>query len=68
MKDLGYGAEYRYAHNEEHAFAAGECYFPEAMKDSQYYHPNERGLEIKLKAKLDFLSTLDKQSQIKRYE
>jgi putative ATPase len=68
MKDLGYGVEYRYAHNEEHAFAAGECYFPEAMKDSQYYHPNERGLEIKLKAKLDFLSTLNKQSHIKRYE
>ncbi|WP_456095289.1 AAA family ATPase, partial [Paraglaciecola hydrolytica] len=68
MKDLGYGAEYRYAHNEEYAFAAGECYFPEAMQNTQYYQPNDRGMEIKLKAKLDFLSSLNNQSQIKRYE
>jgi putative ATPase len=68
MKDLGYGAQYRYAHDEEHAFAAGECYLPEQIKDKQYYQPNTRGLEIKLKAKLDFLDELNKQSKVKRYE
>jgi putative ATPase len=68
MKDMGYGAEYRYAHDEEHAFAAGECYLPESIKHTQYYQPNERGLEIKLKAKLDFLNELNKQSPLKRYE
>jgi putative ATPase len=68
MKDMGYGAEYRYAHDEAHAFAAGECYLPESIKQTQYYQPNERGLEIKLKAKLDFLNELNKQSPLKRYE
>jgi putative ATPase len=68
MKDMGYGAEYRYAHDEAHAFAAGECYLPEQIKLTQYYQPNERGLEIKLKAKLDFLNELNKQSPLKRYE
>lgn len=68
MKDLGYGAEYRYAHDEAHAFAAGESYFPEQLKQTQYYQPNERGLEIKLKAKLAFLNQLNNQSPIKRYE
>ena len=68
MKDMGFGAEYRYAHNEVHAYAAGECYFPEPMQGTQYYQPNERGLETKLKAKLQFLNTLDAQSQLKRYE
>lgn len=68
MKDMGYGAEYRYAHNEDYAYAAGECYFPEAMQGTQYYHPSERGLETKLKAKLEFLNNLDSQSQLKRYE
>lgn len=51
MKDLGYGAEYRYAHNEEGAFAAGEKYFPEAINDRQYYFPTDRGLEQKNKTK-----------------
>lgn len=68
MKDLGYGAQYRYAHDEAHAFAAGENYLPEKIKQRQYYHPNDRGLEIKLKAKLDFLNELNKQSPLKRYE
>ena len=68
MKDLGYGQEYRYAHDEAHAFAAGENYLPEEMKDSQYYQPNERGLEIKLKAKLDYLNELNRQSPQQRYK
>ncbi len=68
MKDLGYGAEYRYAHNEEGAFAAGEKYFPEAIHDRQYYFPTDRGLEQKIKQKLDYLTQRNEQSDIKRYE
>lgn len=68
MKDLGYGQEYRYAHDEIHAFAAGENYMPEELKDSHYYQPNERGLEIKLKAKLDYLAELNRQSPQQRYK
>ena len=58
MKELGYGTEYRYAHDEPNAFAAGENYFPEQLKGKRYYHPVERGLEIKIKEKLAFLRKL----------
>lgn len=67
MKDLGYGKEYRYAHNEEHAYAAGENYFPEELRDTQYYQPSSRGLEKKLQEKLQFLKGLDLQSTQQRY-
>ena len=67
MKDLGYGQEYRYAHDEQGAYAAGESYFPEQMMETRYYHPNERGMEKKLKEKLDYLRQLDEQSTNKRY-
>jgi putative ATPase len=68
MKSMGYGAGYRYAHDEPHAYAAGECYFPSEMRSQQYYFPSSRGMEIKLKEKLDYLARLDQQSQTKRYE
>lgn len=58
MQELGHGAEYRYAHDEANAFAAGENYFPEALKGKRYYFPVERGLEIKIKDKLAFLRKL----------
>jgi putative ATPase len=45
MKDLGYGKNYRYAHNEEDAYAAGEHYFPDGMKAARWYVPTGRGLE-----------------------
>jgi putative ATPase len=48
MKELGYGKNYRYAHNEPDAFAAGENYFPEGMPAREYYRPVARGLEIKI--------------------
>ncbi len=67
MKDLGYGAEYRYAHDEPGAYAAGENYFPVEMKDRQYYFPTNRGLETKIGEKLEYLSSLDKKSTLKRY-
>ncbi len=52
MKGLDYGDGYRYAHNEVDAFAAGETYFPDEMEAKEYYHPVERGLEIKIAEKL----------------
>lgn len=52
MKDLGYGSEYRYAHDEEDALAAGETYFPEDMPAVKYYHPVPRGLEVQIREKL----------------
>ena len=48
MKDLGYGAEYRYAHDAPDAFVAGERYLPDGLPDRQYYRPVPRGLEIRI--------------------
>jgi len=62
MKDMGYGKNYRYAHHEAHAYAAGEKYFPDELDPIQFYTPTERGLEIKINEKLNFLKTLDKKS------
>ncbi len=67
MKSMDHGAEYRYAHDEEGAFAAGENYFPEALKDRQYYFPTERGLEVKIGQKLRELRALDQAAADKRY-
>lgn len=55
MKDQGYAENYRYAHDEADAFAAGEHYFPEEMQPKHYYNPVDRGLEIKIGEKLEFL-------------
>lgn len=66
MGDLGYGAEYRYAHDEPNAYAAGECYFPDAMEPRNYYRPNERGLENKIREKLNWLDQLNQASDRKR--
>ena len=59
MKSLGYGKEYRYAHNEPEAYAAGESYLPEELTGRSYYKPTERGLEIKIADKLRHLKKLD---------
>lgn len=68
MKELGYGAEYRYAHDEPNAYAAGENYFPPELKETQYYFPTNRGMESKIKEKLDWLREQDKQSPKVRYK
>ena len=60
MKELGYGKRYRYAHDEPDAYAAGERYFPEELGERVYYHPVQRGLEIKIAEKLAQLRELDK--------
>ncbi len=52
MKKLDYGKNYRYAHDEPDAYAAGECYFPEGLQGRCYYEPVERGLELKIAEKL----------------
>ena len=55
MKELDYGKNYRYAHNEEDGFAAGENYFPEGMAAPNFYRPVQRGLEVKIAEKLNDL-------------
>jgi len=60
MKEIGYGKAYRYAHDEPHAYAAGENYFPEGLENRRYYHPTTRGLEAKISEKLEKLRELDK--------
>jgi len=67
MKELNYGAEYRYAHDEEDGFAPGENYFPEQLQDQQYYFPAERGLEIQIAEKLRHLRERNAQSRQQRY-
>ncbi len=60
MKALDYGKEYRYAHHEPEAYAAGENYFPDDMTPPQFYQPTPRGLEGKISEKLQHLKDLDK--------
>ncbi len=62
MKSLAYGKAYRYAHDEPEAYAAGEKYLPDEIGDHQYYYPTSRGLEIKIKEKLDYFRELDKKA------
>ena len=59
MKDLGYGKEYRYAHDEAGAYAAGENYFPDGMSAPEWYRPSGRGLEERIRDKLAELRSLD---------
>ena len=59
MKELGYGHEYRYAHDEPEGYAAGETYFPEGMPEPGWYRPVHRGLEAKIGDKLEHLRKLD---------
>ena len=66
MKQLGYGEEYRYAHDEPDAYAAGEDYFPEQLEPRAYYQPVPRGLELKIGEKLKHLAQLDRLSPRQR--
>jgi putative ATPase len=59
MKELGYGRDYRYAHDEPGAYAAGETYLPDGLGQVQYYRPTDRGLEAKIAEKLERLRALD---------
>ena len=59
MKNLGYGKDYRYAHDESEGYAAGENYFPDGMERPNWYQPTDRGLEAKIREKLEHLRSLD---------
>jgi putative ATPase len=63
MKKLGYGKGYRYAHDEEDAYAAGERYLPEGMPDVSFYEPTPRGLEARIREKLAELRERDKKRE-----
>ena len=64
MKGLGYGKGYRYAHDEEDAYAAGERYFPDNMPDVTFYEPTDRGLEAKIREKLEALRARDRDARV----
>jgi putative ATPase len=63
MAEQGYGDDYRYAHDESDAFAAGVDYFPEELSGREYYHPVDRGLEIRIGEKLARLRQLNRDAK-----
>jgi putative ATPase len=63
MKQLGYGKEYRYAHDEPDAYAAGERYLPEGMRDPKLYEPTPRGLEGRIRERMEELRKLDQEAK-----
>src|SRR5205814_3339544 len=63
MKDLGYGKGYRYAHDEPDAYAAGESYLPEGMDAPGWYQPTDRGLEAKIREKLEYQRSRDAETK-----
>ena len=62
MKGLGYGKDYRYAHDEGDAYAAGERYLPDGMESVRFYKPTERGLEAKIRGRLEELAARDRKA------
>ena len=62
-----YGEQYQYAHDYQDAFVPGENYFPEDLSERQYYIPVDRGLELKIGEKLNYLRSQNKASKMKRY-
>jgi putative ATPase len=66
MKDLDYGREYRYAHDEEGGFAAGERYLPDGMPEPRFYEPAPRGLELRIGERLEELRRLNSEAKNKR--
>jgi putative ATPase len=66
MKDLGYGRDYRYAHDEADAFAAGETYLPEGMPEVEWYQPTDRGMEQRIREKLEDLRRRNAEARAKK--
>ncbi|WP_427983360.1 replication-associated recombination protein A [Agarivorans sp.] len=63
MAELGYGADYRYSHDEPNAYSAGQQYLPDVLQGQQFYYPHERGLEKQIAEKLRYLKQLDQQAK-----
>jgi putative ATPase len=63
MKNLGYGKDYRYAHDEDEGYAAGESYFPDGMERPNWYQPTDRGLEAKIRERIEHLRSLDESAR-----
>ena len=63
MTELGYGREYKYAHDFPHRYVPNEQYFPDDMSPVSFYQPGEQGFEQRIRERLDFLASLDKASQ-----
>ncbi|MDP3871232.1 MAG: replication-associated recombination protein A [Methyloversatilis sp.] len=63
MKNMGFGAEYRYAHSEQDGYAAGEHYLPDGMPEPQWYQPTDRGMEAKIAEKLAALRERDRKAR-----
>ena len=68
MKNLGYGKDYRYAHDEDEGYAAGESYLPEGVEPHAWYQPTDRGLEARIREKLEHLRSLDARKRGKAEE
>ena len=68
MKELGHGTGYRYAHNETGGYAIGETYLPQELNGKHYYSPTDRGLEQKIREKLEYLSSLKDTDAIKKHK
>lgn len=66
LKSIGYGAEYRYPHDEDNAFAAGVVYMPEGLETLKFYHPTDRGLEKKIQEKMNWLDYLNRNASQKK--
>lgn len=66
MSEMGYGRDYRYAHDNPEAYAAGENYFPEGMPETRFYQPSGRGFESSISERLAHLRELDKRAKKKR--
>ena len=65
MKNLGYGKDYRYAHDEKGAYAAGEDYFPEGMPAVEWYKPTDRGMESRIRERMEEMRRLDDEAKNK---
>jgi len=64
---LGHGEEYRYAHDEQGGFAAGENYLPEAIRNARFYFPKDTGLESRIREKMEHFRQLDENADHRRY-
>ncbi|MHB8415865.1 MAG: AAA family ATPase, partial [Acidiferrobacteraceae bacterium] len=65
MKEAGYAAGYRYPHDEPDAYAAGVSYFPEHMRETVYYQPSERGLEVRIAERIARWRALERHARVK---